>query len=473
MERLWEKFANDGLNDEGRFLVGQMAAIDAEQAQAWSARHDNRYDDVIRRKRAELLAETDAAAAIRELTEKADNLTPYTLQDLAERLVESAPDRAALFAEEAAKRVLGFNESDRATALARAGSVLFRAGRHDAGRKLIEEAARIAGGLKDDDRSSFARGVAAKAMAPLDLDRALALIEPIKERRGRDRYTGFLIDAIGGSNPDRALALLETLEANTSLPQTLTTGIAFAIAPTQPDRAVRLVEGMKGYNPEKYQAEAFGWLALAIAPKDKARAFALVDRALALPHRQAGAVRELHLLRRGARLLGGHRAQRAADRLSRHGERDDAGHGGAAGRAARLQRPGDAGPGHDHRRAPGGLARPGRRGHRAGTGRGAKRALRHRPGKRRRRVVAGRLEPGGPETRRGDRGGPDRGGEDPGAPGSSPPRPAQDDRGAAHPAPPPRGGTPSPDRCVVAAGLFHVGLRVAFGSATGTQVRRI
>ena len=40
---------------------------------------------------------------------------------------------------------------------------------------------------------------------------------------------------------------------------------------------------MKGYSPEKYQAEAFGWLALAIAPKDKARAFALVDRALALP----------------------------------------------------------------------------------------------------------------------------------------------------------------------------------------------
>ena len=91
MERLWEKFANDGLNDEGRFLVGQMAAIDAEQAQAWSARHDNRFDDVIRRKRAELLAETDAAAAIKELTEKPDNLTPYTLQDLAERLVDDGP----------------------------------------------------------------------------------------------------------------------------------------------------------------------------------------------------------------------------------------------------------------------------------------------------------------------------------------------------------------------------------------------
>ena len=37
------------------------------------------------------------------------------------------------------------------------------------------------------------------------------------------------------------------------------------------------------YNPEKYQAEAFGWLAMAIAPRDKATGFALVDRALALP----------------------------------------------------------------------------------------------------------------------------------------------------------------------------------------------
>lgn len=282
LERTWERLG-DGVNQRGWVLARQMTLIDADQAAAWSAQHGNRFDGEIRRGRAALLAETDAAAAIRELTEKADNLTPYTLQDIAERLVESAPDKAALLAEEAAKRARGIEGPDRATALARAGSVLYRVGRHDAGRKIVEEAVQFASGFKVDERSSYARAVAAKALAPLDLDRALALIEPIKERRDRDRYTGFLIDAIGGSSPDRAIALLETLEANSSLPETLTTGIAFAIAPRQPDRAVRLVEGMKGYQPEKHQAEAFGWLALAIAPRDRARAFALVDRALALP----------------------------------------------------------------------------------------------------------------------------------------------------------------------------------------------
>ena len=68
------------------------------------------------------------------------------------------------------------------------------------------------------------------------------------------------------------------------MPQTLKTEIAYAIAPTRPDQAIKIVEGMiAGYVAEKYQAEAFGWLAVAIAPKDKTRAFALIDRALALP----------------------------------------------------------------------------------------------------------------------------------------------------------------------------------------------
>jgi hypothetical protein len=40
---------------------------------------------------------------------------------------------------------------------------------------------------------------------------------------------------------------------------------------------------MKGYFAEKYRAEGFAWLAAAVAPRDKARAIALIDRALSLP----------------------------------------------------------------------------------------------------------------------------------------------------------------------------------------------
>jgi hypothetical protein len=51
----------------------------------------------------------------------------------------------------------------------------------------------------------------------------------------------------------------------------------------RPDEAVRVIQGMKGYAAEKYQGEAYGWLAVAIAPRDKARAATFIDRALAMP----------------------------------------------------------------------------------------------------------------------------------------------------------------------------------------------
>ncbi|MFO0890256.1 MAG: carboxypeptidase-like regulatory domain-containing protein [Isosphaeraceae bacterium] len=283
LERLWEQSGKDAGKNEGWFLARQMAALDPELAMEWSSQHDHRYDDEVRRARAQTLAATAGPAAIRLLTEKPDNRLSYTLQELAERFVESDREKSALFAEEAVKQSRGFNETDRAAACARAGAVLIAAGRADSGRRLVEEAAGLAEKLPVDERAAYSRGIAARALALIEPKRAAALIEPIQKRQDRDRYTGFLIDAIGAADPDRALSLVETLDENTSAQQTLKTGIAFAVAPSQPDRAIRIVEGIKGYSPEKYQAEAFGWLAVAIASKDKVRAVGLIDRALALP----------------------------------------------------------------------------------------------------------------------------------------------------------------------------------------------
>jgi hypothetical protein len=283
LERLWKSLQNDRNPDQNMFLVELMAAIDPVQALTWSAGHNHRWDQTILEKRAERLAATDAAAAARLVMEQANRMNMYYLQGFAERCLESDPNGAALLAEEAAKEAQGSDGANRASALARAGSVLYHAGRRDPGRKLIEEAADLADKLPNDEQAAFARGISAKAIAPLDSKRAMALIEPIKKRDERDRYTGFIIDALSASNPDQALALVETIDSNSSLQQTLKTGIAFAIAPSQPDRAVQIVEGIKGFSPEKFQAEAFGWLATAIAPRERGRAFALIDRALALP----------------------------------------------------------------------------------------------------------------------------------------------------------------------------------------------
>jgi hypothetical protein len=56
-----------------------------------------------------------------------------------------------------------------------------------------------------------------------------------------------------------------------------------------PDEALRIIEGMQGNEAIKYQAEALGWLAVALAKHDPKRAFALIDRALALPVDHEGA----------------------------------------------------------------------------------------------------------------------------------------------------------------------------------------
>jgi hypothetical protein len=61
------------------------------------------------------------------------------------------------------------------------------------------------------------------------------------------------------------------------------TEIAYQIGAEQPDEAVQILAGMKGHAAEKMRAEAFGWLAVAMAPRDRARAWALIDRALAIP----------------------------------------------------------------------------------------------------------------------------------------------------------------------------------------------
>jgi hypothetical protein len=174
---------------------------------------------------------------------------------------------------------------ERAAALAEAGAVLARAGRPDAGRKLIDEAAGAAGGIGVTDRPAYVRGRVAGALAPFDLKRALDLVEPLPEPRDRVRYTAFIATAIAASDPTRAIGLAdriaETDTSSTSL--TIKIDVAYKLAADRPDEAVRIAEGMKGDGAAKYQAEAFGWLATAIASRDPARARALIDRALAMP----------------------------------------------------------------------------------------------------------------------------------------------------------------------------------------------
>ena len=189
-------------------------------------------------------------------------------------------------------------QPDRTWALARAGAVLVRLGRAEAGRKLIDEAAADAARLGTAGIEGYARGVAARALAPFDLERALALVEPFRDADDKDRYTGFVAVAIAATDPDRAVALADAMHGRSTMPDMVRTEIACRIGAEHPDRAVRIIEGMKSFAADKMQAEAFAWLAVAVAPRDRARAVALIDRALALPVDRPREVPELDQFRR-------------------------------------------------------------------------------------------------------------------------------------------------------------------------------
>jgi RNA polymerase sigma factor (sigma-70 family) len=281
--RLWEKYGA-GANQNGAFVcILDMAPIDLAMALEWSAQDGHRYDASVRESAAMELADTDARAALALLNGDNSRGSHQTVQQLADRFAATDVAKAMLFAEAAAVRARGLNLPERAPAMAQAGAVLARLGRAEAGRALIDEAAEAAAQLGTEKRPAYQRALVARALAPFDLERALALIEPTRgERSEKVAYLALVAGAIATTDARRAVAMAETMEGPTFHQEEVKTEIAYKIGAERPDEAIRIIEGMKRDPSTRWQAEAFGWLAVALAPRDRARAFALIDRALAL-----------------------------------------------------------------------------------------------------------------------------------------------------------------------------------------------
>ena len=280
--RLWEKYGADPEKTGASRCVAEMAEFDPNLALEWSFQHGRRYDDVVHQTQARKLAETDPAGALAMLNQKPDEESQSILQSLAERFAEIDRERAVPFAEEAAVQAKGLIQPARALAMARAGAVLAKLGRADAGRTLIDEAARDAAQL--DDRWSYYRGVVAQILAPFDLPRALALIEAVRdEATEKDRHRALIATAIATNDTSKAVALVETVGGPAFYHELARTEIAFKIGADRPDEAIKIIEGINRNRwSGEFQAAAFGWLAVALAPRDRTRAFGLIDRALAM-----------------------------------------------------------------------------------------------------------------------------------------------------------------------------------------------
>lgn len=280
---LWNRYGEGATKKGAERCVVPMAQLDPALALKWSARLGHRFDDQVRQEAAEAAAETDAEGALDLLQGQTAKPVQYLLQRLAERFAEEDRAKALRFAEEAVVRARGMEQPDRTGALANAGAVLVRLGKREAGRKLIDEAAASAARLGTDSWQAYMRGNAAAALAPFDADRALALIEPMKEANERNRYLGFAGSAVATTDSTRALAIAESMDQNFSSAFVVRLNVAYAIGAERPDDAQGVLEGMKGSMAARYRAEGLAWLAVALAPTDRKRADALIERALAMP----------------------------------------------------------------------------------------------------------------------------------------------------------------------------------------------
>jgi RNA polymerase sigma factor (sigma-70 family) len=277
--RLWEKHGAAVNEKDGVECIRAMASIDLPLALEWSAERGRPQDSRLRQPTAEALAETNVEETLVYLANDRDRDTQSFLLKLADRFVARDRAKALRFADEALARIGQLSEAERPTALAATGGVLARAGRVEAGRKLIDDAVRAAAQLGVLASESQNRAIVAAAIAPQDLKKALALLDPVPPA-GKDRCLAFVARAIALTDTVRAVALADEMTSVTPIHERVKTAIAYKIGADRPDEAIKIIGSIQRDNAARWQAEAFGWLAVALAPRDRARAFALIDRAL-------------------------------------------------------------------------------------------------------------------------------------------------------------------------------------------------
>jgi hypothetical protein len=145
--------------------------------------------------------------------------------------------------------------------------------------------ARDAAHLPTVNRAGYSRARVAQFLAPFDTKRALALIEPIQDEEAQrvHHFRALVAVAIATTDTKQAVALADTVGGPAFFHEQARTAIAYKFGADRPDEAIKIVKGIKRNRwTTKWQAGAFGWLAVALAPRDRARACSLIDRSLAM-----------------------------------------------------------------------------------------------------------------------------------------------------------------------------------------------
>ncbi len=281
---LVEKFLAEGTDVQKQWARRTMPKI--ERLQSGKAPDDTKIkspnpSDINSLKK---VAEEDLEEAF-SLIAKQGSRSYISLIQLAKHFAASDPEKAMRSAEEAVVRARSLDQPERTAALARTGALVMLLGKTQAGQKLVDEAAEMAGKMQPSERNYYVFSTVAGALAPSDLSRAKGLMDKISDKNRRDYYVAEVAGSL--DNIEQAESLLKDIEPFYA--QRARMELAYRIAAKRPAEAVRLVENtptQRG-NEEDTKAKAYGWLATAIAPGDPVLAHSLIDRAFAIYRKPA------------------------------------------------------------------------------------------------------------------------------------------------------------------------------------------
>jgi protocatechuate 3,4-dioxygenase beta subunit len=292
--RLWSRRAAEwdnlrasrGADDEAKTPIERIfrlaVRINRKQAEEW-AQAGPEASRAWHREIALLLGPTDLEGALVHVRE----LRPTTACVVLRQLAEERPkdDQAGLdrLVEESAAAAQKAEIPYAVLSLVQTASMARMAGYQEEARKLSDLAIQKSDAIGLDDTDVSARVMAARELAAFDVRQALALVDPIQHSVTRLTARADVIARRGIVDLGESRRLLE--EIGRELPRVANRArlqLAWDLAPSDLDGALELV-GEFDVEPSLHpQAEGHAWLAVAIAPRDRARAWTLIDAAMNL-----------------------------------------------------------------------------------------------------------------------------------------------------------------------------------------------
>ncbi len=240
-----------------------------------------RYLRTLRKAQAEQAASSDVDEAISLLSDLNAEDACTTLRKMAERFQGKEAARGLRFAEEAVVKARALPLPNRVWELARTGDLVVRLGSQKTGKNLLNEATGLADKLGTVGMQEYARGEAARFLAPYDLPQARLLLRPIEDNTSAyNRWLSEVAGQLARTDPKAALALVNELKEDRSTVREVTRlRIARQTAARDPAEAARIAAAIPDV---RYRAEALVHVATAVAGRDRKLAWSLIDQALAL-----------------------------------------------------------------------------------------------------------------------------------------------------------------------------------------------